>query len=237
MSTKIITIPTDDPRLGRHVEHDELSRRFAMSVPIDKSTWVDKRNRIYDPTPNPNQSVGNCTMCAKAMQLNTVGNRTAGVRLDMAWAMNTYSWETANDEFDGAFPPDDTGSSGLASCKTAQQFGVGGAYRWLFGGADEVVANIMAGKTINVGTYWYDDMFEGFKHYYSMPVIKPGGSIAGGHEWSVRGYSVVTDRILGRCWWGPPDASLDVHRDFWMARGDLQDLLMDDGDAHWQAHA
>jgi hypothetical protein len=235
----VILIPSTDPRCGRHVEHDEESRRFALTAPIDKSTWVNRRVRIFDPSVNPNQSVGNCTMCAKAMQLNAGGNRLAGDTLDMAWAMLGYGWETANDEYPGQYPPDDTGSSGLAACKTAQHFGKGGEYRWIFGGADEVVANVMTGKVVNVGTTWYNDMFTGYKSYYGLPVIKPGGTVAGGHEWAIRGYSVASDRVLGRCWWGAldPTRTLDVHKDFWIARGDLESLLQDSGDAHWQMHA
>jgi hypothetical protein len=202
---------------------------------VDKSTWRDKRVRIYDPIPNPNQTVGNCTMCAEAMILNAVGNRRRGVRLDMAWAMSGYEWETANDEFDGQYPPTDTGSSGLAAAKTAQHTGDGGPYQWIFGGADGVVQAIMSGKAISVGTDWYENQFTGYKMYYGKPVIKPGGSLAGGHQYVFHGYSRASDRLLGRCWWGAEDGSLDVHRDFWMARGDAGDLLANQGDAHWQA--
>jgi hypothetical protein len=36
---------------------------------------------------------------------------------------------------------------------------------------------------------------------------------------------------LGRCWWGPD------FRDFWISRANLDQLLGEDGDAHWQAAA
>lgn len=237
MAKRVELIPSSDPRLGRHVDHDERSRSFALVAGVDRSAWVDRRVRVYDPSPNPNQTVGNCTVCAKAVQLNAAGNRLAGVRLSMGWAMLAYGWETAHDEFPGQYPPDDTGSSGLAACKTAQHLGAGGQYQWIFGGADEVVANVMTGKVVNVGTAWYDDMFTGWRSYYGLPVVRPGGGVAGGHEWAVRGYSVSSDRVLARCWWGEPDGSLDVHKDFWVARGDLEDLLQDQGDAHWQMRA
>jgi len=214
-----------DPRLGRHIVHDPRSRGFALpaATAVDRSTWRTKRVTVYDPRPNPNQTVGNCTMCAKAMQLNAVGNRVKGVVFGMDWAMRAYAWETANDEFPGAYPGQDTGSSGLAAAKTAQHYGVGGEYRWIFTGADGVVQAVMDGHVVNVGTRWDQRMFDPD----AAGVVHPGGPVAGGHEWSVRGYDLKRDLVLGRCWWG-------TFRDFWIARGDLADLLADDGDAHTQ---
>lgn len=218
--------------LGRHVEHDPRSRAFAF-VPsiggVDPSTWRTKTIPIYDPRPNPNQPVGCCTMCAKAMQLNAKGNRKKGVILGMDWALDGYVWETHNDQFPGAWNRDgsgqDTGSSGLAACKTAQHFGVGGEYNFLFGGADQVVQAVMDGHVVNVGTRWDYSMFKPD----DKGIVHPGGSAAGGHEWTVRGYNKRRDLIMGRCWWGPG------FRDFWISRFDLQALLADNGDAHVQA--
>jgi len=218
-----------DPRLGRNQVHDERSRGFVAARPtVDRSTWHDHSIRIYDPLPNPNQTVGNCTMCAKAMQHNAVGNRQKGVILDMAWAMRTYEWETANDQFPGAYKPgdpnsQDTGSSGLASCKTAQHEGTGGEYRWEFEGADGVVQNIMAGRVISVGTRWDWNMFE----QDSRGLIQLGGGEAGGHQYIYRGYDLDRDELIGRCWWG-------VFRDFRISRANADELLRDGGDAHYQ---
>lgn len=229
MTIYIQEIEQLDVRLGRHLEHDDLSRGFAAPTMIDKASWSDVAIRIYDPEPNPNQDIGNCTMCAKAMQFNSRGNRVKGRVLDMAWAKDRYSLETANDEFAGAWPPDDTGSSGLASCRTMKMTGEGGVYRWLFGGADQVVQTLQGSATekrhvVSLGTWWHWDMFnqdsEGF--------VKPGGGYAGGHQFIARGYWAARDAVLCRCWWGPD------FRDFWITRLDLNDLLLDGGDAHIQ---
>jgi hypothetical protein len=220
-------IESHDSRLGRHVAHDPRSRGFAMPLKaVDRSLWHDKTIRIYDPRVNPNQTVGNCTMCSKAMQLNAVGNRLRGVILNMDWAMTGYQWETANDEFPGAYPPDDTGSSGLAACKTAQHYGVGGDYRWLFGGADEVVQAVMEGHVVSVGTNWYESQFT--NPFADHKPIQVAGALAGGHQWTVRGYWKSADFVMGRCWWGS-------YRDFWIRRSDLDRLLLgEQGDAHVQ---
>ena len=226
MSIETITVPQKSPLLGRQVVHDSRSRSFAARVAIDRSSWRDKSVRIYDPLPNPNQVVGCCTGVAKCVQLNAVGNRVKGRVLDMWMAESIYSRNTQIDPWEGTWPPDDTGSSGLASAKTAIEFGLAGEYRWLFGGADEVVQAVMAGQTISVGTWWYWDMF----NQDSRGLVRVGGGQAGGHQYTIRGYDVDRDWVLGRCWWGS-------FRDFWISRADLHALLMDDGDAHFQRTA
>jgi len=215
-----------DPRLGRHVAHDPASKGFALRPTLDRSTWHTRTIRLYDPNPNPNQVVGDCTGCAKAMQLNAVGNRRRGVVLKLTDADQVYALATRLDTFPGFYPQEDTGSTGLYAAKAAQQLGLGGAYRWLFGGADDVVQATMDGNVVNVGTEWHYDMFQ----QDGQGIVHLGGGVAGGHEWTVRGYDADRDLVLGRCWWGG-------FRDFWIARADLDTLLRNDGDAHVQARA
>lgn len=215
-------ITQHDPRLGRQKVHDPRSLEFPALVSVYRSTWRDKRVRIYDPTPNPNQDIGCCTACAKAMQLNALGNSNPGV-LDYNWARNTcYPLNTRLDPFPGQWEPDDTGSSSLASCKAAQQLVGAGAYRWAFG-ADQVVQLVMNGWVVSVGTWWYYDMF----YPDSDGRVSPSGGQAGGHQYAIRGYDQSRDWVLGRCWWGE-------FKDFWITRADLDSLLRDGGDAHIQ---
>jgi hypothetical protein len=219
-------IEPQDPRLGRNIVHDRRSKNFPMRVEVDKSTWRDKEVRLYDPWPNPNQPVGNCTGCAKAMEFNAVGNREMGVVFKMDDATHIYSRATELDPWDGSYPPDDTGSSGLAAAKASREFGYGGEYRWLFGGADEIVQTIMSGRVVNVGTWWHWDMF----NQDADGLVRVGGGKAGGHQWIARGYDESRDWVEGRCWWGE-------YRDFWITRADLDALMRDYGDAHVQDRA
>lgn len=219
-------IEQQSPLLGRQLLHDSRSRAFPMAArtgAIDRSTWRDKAVRLYDPLPNPNQRVGCCTGVAKCSQLNAIGNRVRGRVLDMQDAESIYSENTKIDPWPGTWPPTDTGSSGLASAKTAQAMGLAGEYRWLFGGADEVVQNVVEGRVISVGTWWHWDMFR----QDADGRVKPTGGLAGGHQYVIRGYDADKDWVLGRCWWGE-------FRDFWLARSDLDTLLRDGGDAHFQ---
>lgn len=210
--------------LGRQKVHDSRSLNFPMAVTVDPSTWRNKAIRIYDPIPNPNQRVGCCTGVAKCVQLNAVGNRKTGRILKLTDAEQCYRENTKIDPWPGVWEPDDTGSSGLASCKSAQLLGWGGEYRWIFGGADEVVQNVMEGRVISVGTWWYQSMF----YKDAQNLVKVEGSKAGGHQYVIRGYDADRNWCLGRCWWGTS------FKDFWIKHLDLHNLLMDDGDAHFQ---
>jgi hypothetical protein len=138
----------------------------------------------------------------------------------MPFANKIYRRATNLDPWEGSYPPDDTGSSGLAAAKAAQKGGWGGEYRHLFGGVDEVVQTILGGRVVNIGTWWYESMFD----QDSSGRIEVVGAPAGGHQWIARGYDVDRDWVLGRCWWGS-------FRDFWIARTTLGELLADDGDA------
>lgn len=224
---KVIHIPSRDERLGRQIVHDPQSRRFALPQPaINKDAWKTKTLRIIDPRPNPNQVIGDCTGCNKAMMLNQQGNRFPGRVLTLKDADAIYSLATTLDPFPGNYPPTDTGSSGLAAAKAAQQMGLGGEYLWLFNGADGVVQAVQDGHVVGVGTKWYDGMFQ----IGSNGFIEPTGQVAGGHQWTIRGYVKSQDALIGRCWWG-------AFRDFKIKREHLNQLLQDDGDAHIQKRA
>lgn len=220
---KVVQVEQQHPKLGRQLVHDPQSRGFPTKVAIDKSTWKTKTLRIYDPRVNPDQCHGECTGCAKAMELNTAGNRASGVVLDMNNAHEIYHFATIFDPFEDEWPPVDTGSSGLAACKAAKQLGLAGEYRHVFGGADEVVQLIMLNRVVNVGTWWYERMLSP----NAKGVIDPSGPRVGGHQYIARGYNVTTDQLTIRCWWGS-------YRDVRIKREHLNELIMDDGDAHIQ---
>lgn len=211
------------PNLGRQRVHDSLSKAFPARAVINRSAWVSKTIRIYDPSPNPDQCHGECTGCAKSMEMNAVNNRLRGVILNMDTAHKLYHQATELDPFDGEWPPDDTGSSGLAAAKAAQKLGIGGEYRHVFNGADEVVQLIQTGRVVNVGTWWYDGMFTPD----AQGVIAPTGPQVGGHQYVARGYNLARDLVLIRCWWGS-------YRDVYIKRTHLNELLQDEGDAHIQ---
>lgn len=220
-------IPSSDSRLGRHVVHDPRARGFAAPTPVDTSTWRSKIIRVWDPIPNPNQVIGNCTGVAKCVQFNASGNRRTGVVLKMPDADRIYSLATTIDPWPGSWQPDDTGSSGGAAAKAAQQLGLGGEYRWRFDGASGAIQEVQNGNVVNIGSRWDNRMFE----QDSRGRIHLGGGLAGGHEWSLIGFDAYTGEGIGLCWWGRfRRFRIDTEQD-------LPELLADDGDAHVQARA
>lgn len=224
---RVVLVEQRDRRLGRQLVHDERSRGYTVGAAVDPSTWRTKSVRVYDPIPNPNQPVGNCTACAKAMQFNAAGNRITGKVLNMQWALERYRLFTRRDPFPGAWEPDDTGSSGLASCQVMVDTGEGGEYRWNMAGADGCVQLVMGGVVTSNGTWWYESMFDPD----SRGRVEPSGDRVGGHQWVTRGYDADADETINRCWWGPG------FRDFRLKREHHNDLLMDDGDCHTQVRA
>lgn len=223
MALQVRQVPQLRTNLGRQKVHDPRSKLFVAGAAINKPKWVTKVNRIYDPSKNPNQCHGECTGCAKSMQLNAAGNRVSGVVLDMVAAHNLYSLATTLDPFKDEWPPVDTGSSGLASAKAAQKLGLAGPYRHVFNGADGVVQLIQEGRVVSVGTWWYEGLF----NPNADDIVEPTGPRVGGHQFAARGYDARRDLVIIRCWWGD-------YRDVYISRQHLNELILDEGDAHVQ---
>jgi hypothetical protein len=215
-------IERHDRRLGRHVLHDSRSRGFPGPQATGRLATV--YHRVYNPRPLPEQTIGNCTGVAEAVQANTAGNRIPGKVLRMGDADRIYSRATAIDGYPGTYPPDDTGSDGLHAAKAALEQGIGASYVWYFG-----IGQVRAGLQLHpiaVGTRWHQSMFDPDPGTW---LVHPDGNIAGGHEWTLVSYYAPTDTFTGLCWWGPGWANNGRFR---IAGADLDVLLREDGDAH-----
>lgn len=207
------------PALGRHVEHDPQSRDYParrLAGPAKSVLWphlapvLDQGN------------LGSCTGNALAQLLNTAKFKNVRTRyLTEDVALRLYSKATALDDEPGAYPPDDTGSSGLAVAKAGVSFGYLSGYRHAFGMAHFLDA--IQQQPVIVGTTWYDGMFEPDARGY----IKPSGDVAGGHEYLVLGANVrwryVTILNSWSASWGRKGRAL-IHFD------DFASLLADQGD-------
>ncbi len=107
-----------DPRLGRHVNHDERSRRFPYRGPVSPLHAVkhERHVPVFD-----QGSLGSCTgnaavgCLATGPFFDTVGPEDdARLRgLDQVAAVEVYEAATTVDPFPGQYPPTDTGSDGL----------------------------------------------------------------------------------------------------------------------------
>lgn len=225
---EIEIIPQHYKGLGRHIVHDPVSRNFAL--PKGKPPKTNVQHITWGPTLDQGP-VGACTGFWGAHNLNTDPQRiTFGQKYKMRTnedALAYYSAATKIDPWDGEYPPDDTGSSGLAVAKALKQMGLISRFEWAFG-IDGVLGAI--GSTpLGIGTYWYESMFYPNKN----GLVVPKGSIAGGHQYLLSGYQ-ITGRTLSKnlFWfrnsWGVSWGNIGG---FCMTVASLEKLLSQDGDA------
>jgi hypothetical protein len=213
--------------LGRHREHDPHSLNFAFTATAQPGNVLWPHNA---PVLDQGQ-LGACTGNALAQWLNTdfglLRVKRVGV-LDESDAVALYSAATKLDNIPGEFPPEDTGSSGLAVCKAGVDLG------WLHGyghafGMDHLLATLMHSPVI-VGTPWLADMFtpDGDN------VIHADGDVEGGHEYLILGANHDTQQLtMLNSWssnWGRNGRALIGFADFGA-------LLADGGDIQVPATA
>lgn len=180
--------------LGRHVEHDSRSRDFPVEVdeaaPLVKVLWQRYGN------PFNQGNLGSCTGNAMAGILNTAPFHKTGKLRTEKDAVTIYEAATIIDGITGSYPPDDTGSSGLAVCKVAKSKGWIDGYKHAFSIAAALQA-LMKGPVIT-GVAWY----EGFDSPDENGLVEISGSVRGGHEFEIRGYDPATDLVTAENSWG-----------------------------------
>ncbi|MFT4125065.1 MAG: hypothetical protein QM662_02390 [Gordonia sp. (in: high G+C Gram-positive bacteria)] len=206
-------------KFGRKVEHDPRSRAYGIVVnpaaPLEPRMWRSDAPVIDQ------GSIGMCTGAAMAQCVNAARTRDGATDgwLDVDDAVALYSRATVLDDFPGTYPPDDTGSSGLAVSKAAVEKGMIRSYRHAFGLAQLLVA-LQSGPVI-VGTVWREGMCE----------PGPDGRLAlsgddlGGHEYTVIGCDLATVTILNS--WGEGWGERGTARISWE---DMSALLAAQGD-------
>lgn len=181
-------------RLGRHVEHDEASRAFqAARAPHLVSVLHHRRAKPFD-----QGELGACTGNAMAGLLDTAPFTHS--HLSERTAVKLYELATTLDDIDEAYPPTDTGSSGLAVAKAAKQLGYITSYAHAFGLAHALDALVIA--PVITGIPWFDsfdapDVTDG-----GLITITPNAGIRGGHEVEVLGLDVVKQRVRIPNSWG-----------------------------------
>jgi C1A family cysteine protease len=203
--------------LGRVVEHDPRSLSFpAPDGKVKSKTW-----RHYGPILDQGD-VGSCTGNAAAQAMNTTPNHHHGFLLTEADALDIYHWATVLDGYPGEYPPDDTGSSGLAAAKALKQRQSITRYEHAFG-LDHALAALMSGPVM-LGTNWFDGMFNPDGKGY----VTPDGAVAGGHEYLLVGVNLNGRSVTCLNSWG---SSWGLKGKFHMTFDTLDALLSADGDA------
>lgn len=174
-------------RLGRHQELDSRSLKHLVEAarrPIKPAEW---------PSPIPildQGNVGSCTAeagTAHVAALYGLGYQTItldGISLaanPQQFAVHLYHAETLIDGIPGVYPPDDTGSSGLAVCKVLKRAGLIAAYHWatsLLGAA----SMLQRGGCL-IGMPWYNAFFHPDANgFIDASASWAQSGVAGGHE-------------------------------------------------------
>lgn len=180
MSVKVKVIESHDPRLGRHVEHDERSRAYALVAPRNV-TFVTRRWNRQIPVLDQGE-LGSCTGNAGLGNCGSDPFYTTLLETVKDWsedsAVSLYSDATKVDDVSGSYPPDDTGSSGLAIAKVLKARGWISGYQHTFSLTD-MKAALQNGPVI-VGINWYNNFF--YPDNDGNITIARRDYVAGGHE-------------------------------------------------------
>ncbi len=209
-----------DRRLGRHVEHDPRSRSYpAPTVPIADVKHV-RHGRPFD-----QGELGSCTGNAMAGALMTEPYYQAGRTLTEKDALRLYEQATHLDHVKGSYPPDDTGSTGLAVAKAAKVDGYISGYSHAFG-FDHALGALTKAPVI-AGISWYDS--------FDQPLpsgecpLTPNATVRGGHEIELFGIDVENQRVWAYQSWGATWGGLH-NGTFWFSYDTLRELLNERGD-------
>ena len=207
-------------RLGRHVEHDPRSRNYqAQTAPLE-DVKHHRHCRPFD-----QGELGSCTGNAMAGALMTDPYYKRGRSFHEQSAVTLYEQATHLDRIKGAYPPDDTGSSGLAVAKAAREDGYISAYSHAFGLEQALGALTLA--PVIAGIPWYDSFDEPLST--GECPLTANAAVRGGHEIELFGLAVEDEQVWAYQSWGPTWGG--VHNGtFWFSWKTFGELLDQKGD-------
>jgi hypothetical protein len=183
-----VTAPTLGQRhpLGRRVEHDQRSRRFAAVEQDPDLAALPRKvtHRHYGGVLDQGR-LGGCVGWTGADILNTTPLRKTGERWRDADGLNFYKGATRCDQWpDNEYPPNDEGSSGLGLAKYLKVNRFITGYSWTFSWPQFLTA--LAETPMCVGIGWTSSMFTPD----TSGLVTPAGSDVGGHEFMVHAYDM-----------------------------------------------
>lgn len=226
IKTKILK--SADPLLGRNVGHDPRSRAFAFKGNDEPLVSVRHLShvRTFD------QHVGSCT-CDTVLKLCTYGLNWSALNNAQQLAVDRdpdgmvddwYRETTRNDEYPGAWEPEDTGSSGTSAAKTAIRRGFAKGFQHSFSFDDTL--HMLAKSSIGIGVRWYSSFDD--PDVDGSVALTPTARVRGGHEFVLDELDLQHEMVGAQNSWG---SGWGVLGRFYFSFADLQRLLEEDGDA------
>lgn len=221
-------LPSRDPRLGRNVKHDSRSLDYQVDAVDDINTLLSIRHQNYILILDQG-NLGSCTGNAATGNAGTSEFWAAGQQYlnptdsvsDEKFAVGVYSDATSLDDYQGSYPPDDTGSDGLSVAKVLKNRRLISGYRHAT--SLEAVLTALATQPVIVGTSWHNGMFtpdaDGQLHIT--------GNIAGGHEYVLDELDVENKLVWMRNSWGP---SWGIQGRAFFTWDDFETLMAQQGD-------
>lgn len=226
-------MPQSHYPLGRIKHHDPRSVHYAVGVrpkaALAPADWT-RRAPIFD-----QGQIGSCTGNAGAGLVGTDTRTRSGFTtvsltgdpnlwpVDEDLALEVYSLATHLDEYSGAYPPDDTGSSGLGAAKALVKLGLATAYHHAFSLA--ALQSALQDGPVMSGIKWLESMFSTDSEGYVT--VDRKSSVAGGHEFVISAWDPAGARYRMDNSWA---ADWGINGSAWFHEADLKWLLSDDGD-------
>ena len=193
-------------RLGRHIEHDIRSLAYLIEDDVIAGVRIAERAQpvtsIIWPRYSQILDQGNISSCTGNALTGALGcapfvNSAADAgQYNENFAVKLYEEATTLDNFPGSYPPDDTGSSGLAVAKAAKRDGYITSYKHATS-LNGLLHALQKGPVI-VGATWYS----GFDSPDATGRVEITGYVRGGHEFVVRGCDAVNKLLIADNSWG-----------------------------------
>ena len=211
-------------RLGRHVHHDARSQHYALegpTAPLTSRVWTRRTG------PLDQGNLGSCGGEAGAGLAMTDPLWKPGRAYTQADAVDLYSEATRLDVIPGTYPPDDTGTTGLAVAKALRARGVVSRYEHAFTLGALLNALATQGPLL-FGCNWYEGFDAPVPDHAAGALCVLSGAIRGGHEIELVGVDVEARRVTfwnswGASWGNGGEAAFD-----WPT---VERLLAEQGDA------
>lgn len=223
--------PVDGKPLGRHVRHDPRSLRYQVAA-VDPAKLMSVKHVRHIPVLSQG-NLGSCTGNAAEGALGTGPlyevipdgpyRPTPDADVDEAQAVALYSKATMLDPFDGAYPPEDTGSDGLSVAKACKAAGLISGYRHATS-LNAALTALQDGPVIT-GVNWYSSFDT--PGVDGMISIARRATVRGGHEVVVDEIDVEHQRVGFVNSWG---TSWGLFGRAYMSWDTWGRLLAEDGD-------